>query len=194
MSDREKWEARYVHAAAAGEHPPSELLTQHRDLLPPGRALDVASGDGRHALWLARQGYAVDAFDLSHAGLLRLLARGRHEHLAIHAIQANLEDFPLPTTRYAVVVNTYYLQRSLFPALRRAVRPGGAIVFETFLREQARIGHPRNPAFLLEPGELRAAFAGFEMLVDEEGCFAGARGPAYLARLIARRPSQGDLD
>lgn len=194
MSDREKWEARYARDAVAGENPPSELLTRHRDLLPPGRALDVASGDGRHALWLARQGYAVDAIDLSHAGLLQLIATARREHLAVHAIQANLEDFPLPSDRYAVVVNTRYLQRSLFAGLQRAVRAGGAIVFETFLREQARIGHPRNPAFLLAPGELRAAFAGFEILVDEEGCFAGAGGPAYLARLIARRPPKGDLD
>jgi SAM-dependent methyltransferase len=193
VSDRTTWEARYG-AADAALKPPSSLLTAHRALLPPGRALDVACGDGRNALWLARQGFAVDAIDLAHVALLRLRAAAQRERLCLQTIQADLLHFPLPAGRYAVVVNTRYLERALFAALRAAVAPGGVIVFETFLREQARLGHPRNPAFLLEPGELRAAFVGFETLVDEEGCFEECGGPAYLARLIARRPGDGARD
>lgn len=188
MSERAKWDARYGTRLEAAAPAPSPFLTAHRALLPAGRALDVAAGDGRHALWLARQGFAVDAIDLSHAGLVRLRAAARREQLEIDAVQADLEEYPLPTHRYAAVVNTRYLQRSLFAALRCSVRPGGVVAFETFLREQARIGHPRNPAFLLEPGELRDAFAGFEILVDEEGCFTADGAPEYLARVIARRP------
>jgi SAM-dependent methyltransferase len=130
---------------------PSRLLVEHRHLLPAGRALDVACGDGRNALWLARQGFAVDAVDVAFAGLARLAAAARREGLVVRPIQADLEQFPLPSERYAVVVNCRYLQRTLFPALRGAVQPGGVIVFETFLREQARIGHPRNPAFCSRP-------------------------------------------
>lgn len=188
MSERAKWEARYAGRADAAPDPPADVLTAHRDLLPAGRALEVACGDGRNALWLARQGFAVDAIDVAFAGLARLAAVARREGLPIQAIQADLEHFPLPEGRYAVAVNTRYLQRSLFASLRRAVRPGGVIVFETFLRDQAAVGHPRNPAFLLEPGELRAELAAFERLVDEEGCFAPDGTPTFLARLIARRP------
>jgi len=194
MSERAKWEARYTGRAETVIDPPSSFLTEHRALLPAGRALDVAAGDGRNALWLARQGFTVDAIDLAYAGLARMAATARREGLIVRGIQADLEHFPLPSDRYAVVVNSRYLQRSLFDGLRRAVQPGGVIVFETFLREQARLGHPRNPAFLLEPGELRSEFAAFEPLVDEEGCFERDGGLVYLARLIARRPVAEGLD
>jgi SAM-dependent methyltransferase len=194
VSERDKWEARYASRAEEQAAAPSRLLVEHRHLLPAGRALDVACGDGRNALWLARQGYAVDAVDVAFAGLARLAAAARREGLVVRPIQANLEEFPLPGDRYAVVVNCRYLQRTLFPALRGAVRPGGVIVFETFLREQARIGHPRNPAFLLEPGELRAEFATFSVLVDAEGCVETDGTATYVARLIARRRDTGTLD
>jgi 2-polyprenyl-3-methyl-5-hydroxy-6-metoxy-1,4-benzoquinol methylase len=194
VSERDKWEARYASRAEEQAAAPSRLLVEHRHLLPAGRALDVACGDGRNALWLARQGYAVDAIDIAFAGLARLAAAAQREGLVVRPIQANLEEIPLPRDRYAVVVNCRYLQRTLFPALRGAVRPGGVIVFETFLREQARIGHPRNPAFLLEPGELRAEFATFSVLVDAEGCVETDGAASYLARLIARRRDTGTLD
>jgi SAM-dependent methyltransferase len=189
VSERTRWEARYAARTDAPADAPSSLLTGHRHLLPPaGRALDLACGEGRNALWLARQGFVVDAIDFAFAALSRLGAAARRERLAVHPFQADLEHLSLPDGRYAVVVNIRYLQRSLFAALQRAVEPGGVVVVETFLRDQARLGHPRNPAFLLEPGELRARFAGFTPLVDEEGCFETEVGPAFLARLIARRP------
>ena len=194
MTDRARWEARYATRADAPATAPSRLLVENRERLPTGRALEVACGDGRNALWIARQGLTVDAIDIASAGLLRLAAAARSEHLAVQPIQADLEQFPLPDSRYAVVVNIRYLQRSLFPALRHAVQPGGVVVFETFLRDQAQFGHPRNPAFLLAPGELRGHFAEFTPLLDQEGCFETESGPAYLARLIARRPITGTCD
>src|SRR5438045_2681853 len=127
MSEREKWEGRYATRGDAAANPPSRFLTAHHALFPSGRALDVACGDGRHALWLARHGFAVDAIDVAHAGLARLTAAARREQLIIQCIQANLEEIQLPAARYAVVVNSRYLQRSLFAALRDAVRPGGVI-------------------------------------------------------------------
>ena len=188
MTDRARWEARYNERADAPVSPPSVILTAHRHLLPPaGRALELAAGDGRNSLWLARQGFVVDAIDIAAAGLSRLASEARRQGLRIQPILADLESFPLPESRYELVVSTRYLQRSLFASLRSAVRPGGIIVFETFIHEQARVGHPKNPAFLLEPGELRAQFSDFTRLVDEEGWLETESGPAFLARLIARR-------
>jgi 2-polyprenyl-3-methyl-5-hydroxy-6-metoxy-1,4-benzoquinol methylase len=194
MTARARWEARYAARPELRAGAPSRLLSGHRHLLPAGRAVDIACGDGRQALWLARRGFAVDAIDFAFTALSRLAAAARHEGVAVHPVQADLEQLSLPEGRYAVVVNVRYLQRSLFGVLRRAVAPGGVIVFETFLRAHARLGHPRNPAFLLEPGELRAQFAGFTPLVDEEGCFDTEAGPAFLARLIARRPATATRD
>lgn len=192
--DRRKWEDRYL-AAEPGLRPPSALLAASIDLLPRGgRALDLASGDGRNALFLAARGFSVDAIDIAAAGLQRLLAAARNADLTVRAVQADLEHYTLPRDRYDVMISIRYLQRSLFDQMRRAVRPGGVVVAETFLVDQRLIGHPTNPDFLLERGELRTYFHGFEALVWEEGLCATEGAPAYLARLVARRPAAAGLD
>jgi SAM-dependent methyltransferase len=185
--DRQRWEERYTagHDAPALEVP-SEFLVAHADLLH-GRVLDVAAGAGRNALFLARRGCRVDAIDIAYAGLRRACDVAQAEGLHFAAVQADLETFPLPRARYDVVINIRYLQRSLFGPIRSAVKAGGLILFETFLIDQQALGHPRNPAYLLQRGELRAAFAGFEILVGDEGLFGTPPDAAYLARLLARR-------
>ena len=188
MSDRRDWESRQRARSDGDIRPPSSFLVEQLARLPGGRGLDLASGDGRHALYLARRGWRVEAIDFAHAGLARLLAIGRRDALPLDVVQADLESFRLPRERYDVVVNIRYLQRSLFPALKASVRRGGAVVFETFIRDQRQLGHPRNPAFLLERGELAAHFDGFEVLACEEGRFETESGAAFLARLLARRP------
>src|SRR5262249_25125370 len=102
----------------------------------------------------------------------------------------DLESFPLPVNRYDAAINIRYLQRSLLTPLQRAVKPGGVILFETFTVDQQRLGHPRNPAYLLRHDELRRAFATCEILSYSEGLVEGAEGPAYLARLLARAPGE----
>lgn len=188
--DRSRWEERYEQKGAAPQLPPSQLLERSLHLLPQGRALDVACGEGRNAVFLARNGFIVDAIDIARAGLRRALAVSRRERLPLRLIQADLDSFPLPAARYTVAVNIRFLLRQLFPALKRCLRPGGVLVFETFIADQARLGHPTNPAHLLEPGELRRAFADLDIVTYEEGRFDTEAGPAYLARLLARRPPE----
>ncbi len=188
MSDRDTWDTRYAARADRPLPPPSALLVQCRDLLPAGRALDLACGDGRNAVYLARAGWTVDAIDRSHTALRTLLAHAREARLTVHAVQADLTSFRLPIARYAVVVQVRYLERALLPAIATSLAPGGMLVCETFLREQARIGHPRNPAFLLEPGELPARLSDLAVVMYEEGLLETESEPAYLARLVARRP------
>lgn len=192
--ERTRWESHYSSGGEDQLRPPSALLARHLPTLPRGRALDVACGGGRHALPLARNGFAVDAIDVAFAALARLRDAARADHLAISPLQADLEHYRLPTARYAVIVNVRYLQRTLYAPIRRALVPGGVVVFETFLREQAQLGHPKNRAFLLEPGELRANFTDFEVIEDTEGLVETESGHAYLARLVARRPARSDLD
>ncbi len=188
--DRRRWEARYTDAPPA-PGAPSAFLVRHADLLH-GRVLDVAAGTGRNALFLARRGAVVDAFDISLNGLRALQTIARRERLPIRPVQADLVDYPLPTDRYDAAINIRYLQRSLFGALQRCVKPGGVILFETFLIDHVVVGHVTNPAFLLQPGELRRAFADSDVLAYEEGRLDTEGAPASLARLVARRRTHVD--
>ena len=177
-----------MSAQNAPEMPaPSEFLVAVADRLPRGLVLDVAMGEGRNALFLASRASSVVGIDLSMASLLKARRAAASVGSVVHAIQADLEQYPLPAARFDVVMNFRYLQRSLVPSLRRALRPGGMVIFETFLVDQLQLGHPRNPAFVLEHNELLSLFSGLRVLFYEEGRFELRSGPVYLARLLAQR-------
>jgi SAM-dependent methyltransferase len=165
---------------------PSEWLTAHRHLLPPsGLALDVACGRGRHALWLGQQGFSVLALDRDAVAVAAVAGAARRLGIDVRAEVRDLEsdDPGLGAGRYDVIVAVSYLHRPLFPFLRDALRPGGALVYETFTREQARRGKPTNPAYLLEPGELRRLVAPLGVLAYREGEYGGR----CVASVVARR-------
>lgn len=186
--DRERWEARY-RSKPVGRSLPSPFLVNHAGVLAGQLALDVASGDGRHAIWLARHGLRVHALDISETAARLLADAARGEDLAVASLVADLKDFPLPRATYDVVINMNFLHRPLLPHLAAALRPGGVLVFETFLTEQARYGPPHNPAHLLEPGELPARFASLLDVVDYREGRAQRNGKTvHIASLLARRP------
>jgi tellurite methyltransferase len=187
--DRTRWEKRHAAHGADRGHAPSAFLQQHIAHIERGPALDIACGTGRHALYLARHGFPVDAIDIAAAGLRRTQQSARAERLPVRLVQADLDQFPLARDHYALVTNVRYLNRALFQRLKDCVRPSGCVLFETFTVDQAAIGHPSNPAYLLASGELRSAFSDFEILAYEEGLFETEIGPAYLARLLARHPA-----
>ena len=135
LEDRDRWEERYRSGRRSPNEPPSEFLAAHADLIS-GRVLDVAAGTGRNALFLARRGAIVEALDISFTGLRLARQEAAAEGLTLLAAQVDLEDFPLPRRRYDAIINIRYLQRSLFVPFRQAIKPGGVILFETFLIDQ----------------------------------------------------------
>ena len=165
---------------------PAAWLVGHRGLLPAsGRALDVACGRGRHALWLAREGFHTTAIDRDARVVAAVNARARADRLPLVAAAMDLETGLVTLgTAYDVVVVVHYLHRPLFPAILAAIRPGGVLVYETFTRAQAARGRPTNPAFLLEPGELRRLVAGLEILDEREGDFEGRMVASVVARQL----------
>jgi rhodanese-related sulfurtransferase len=168
---------------------PSEwLLRQGRQLPPGGRALDAACGAGRHALVLAGAGYAVTAIDRDEDAIARLSATASRLGLPVEAETRDLEQdgVDLGDACYDLIVGFRYLHRPLFPALVRALRPGGLLVYETFTRAQAEAGRkPSNPAFLLEPGELARLVAPLEIVDAREGDVDGD----HVASVAARKPA-----
>jgi len=156
--------------------------------MPRGIALDVAAGGGRNAIAMARAGIGVVAVDWSHPAMMALGAIARFERLALWPIVANLDSFHLKDDSFDAIVNINFLDRALFPNFSRALRPGGVLIAETFLIDQAGIGHPSNPRFLLGHGELRELVASLEIEEYRDGLVSypdGAR--AFRASMVARR-------
>jgi SAM-dependent methyltransferase len=149
------------------------------------RALDVAMGTGRHAVALARAGMLTFGVDVKLESVRQAIAAARREGLRIEGWCADLTQHPLPRSRFDVVVVCRYLQRDLFPDLRAAIAPGGIVIYETFTANQRALGRPpTSPDHLLEPGELRRRFDGFDELFYDEMC-----APDAIARLVARSRS-----
>jgi SAM-dependent methyltransferase len=154
-----------------------------------GRALDLASGTGRNALFLAEQGFDVLAIDVSPVALEQGKRRAEEKHLAIQWQQADLEEIKLPDSSYALIANFNYLQRSLLPQIKSALTVGGYVIFETYLIDQQAVGHPKNPAYLLRHNELLEAFADFRILWYREGRFSDGGDPAFRAGIFAQKVS-----
>ena len=156
--------------------------------IPRGVVLDVAAGRGRNALALARAGMQVVAVDLSAEAMRILAAAARTARLAIWPVVANLDSFHLKDESFDAIVNINFLDRALFPKFARALRPGGILIADTFLIDQAAIAHPRDPRFLLDHGELRALAGGLEIEEYREGLTAYPGGErAFRASMVARR-------
>ena len=147
------------------------------------RALDVAMGRGRHALPLARAGFTTFGVDISHDAAVEAVATAAAAGAHIHAWCADLTTHPLPAARFDLIVVSRYLQRDLFPALRAALTPGGVVLYETFTTAQRALGTgPRSPDHLLDPGELRRLFDGFDVRFYDE-----TSAPEAVARIAAFR-------
>jgi SAM-dependent methyltransferase len=190
------WDERYQRKEATAERGPASFLVEHRHLLPRrGRALEVAMGTGRNALYLASLGYEMTGIDVSGVAVKRCRQEAARRGLHVEAVQADLESFELPQAAYDVVINLYYLQRDLAPQLEGALRPGGVLVFESFTTEQRQFDWgPQNDEFLLRPGELREMFPGLEVLAYREGLVEGDRGMKAVAGLVARKRESEEKD
>lgn len=166
---------------------PTPLLSRMLPRLPIGRALDVAAGAGRDAVTLALHGFTVEAWDIDGEALARAATLAERNGVTIETRVCDLEDpgVEVPAAAYRVVACFRFLHRPLLPKLAAAVAPGGVIVYETFRVGQEQFGKPKRAQFLLDPGELRRAFAGFEVLLDEEP--DPPAGP-IVSRFVGRKP------
>jgi tellurite methyltransferase len=164
-----------------------EVLLSGSWPIPRGRVLDIATGKGRNAIFLAEQGFDVVAIDVSPVALDEARKRAAQKSLSISWQQADLEQIELPKMTYDLIVNFNYLQRSLIPQIKAALRPGGQAIFETYLIGQEAIGHPKNPAYLLGHNELLEQFRDFRVLWYREGKFSEGEATAFRAGILAEK-------
>lgn len=156
----EDWNRRYRSRDEINDEP-APMLVHAASSLNPGRALDLACGAGRNAIWLARRGWDVVALD--GAGEAIRLVRELEPRVDARVVDLEVgTPLPFEDSSFDLVTNLYYLHRPLFPEIRRVVRPEGLVVIAIRMRGL-------NPRFCVAAGELRQEFAGWTMVREEEG-------------------------
>ncbi len=184
-SAQHRWNQRYRGGDTPDE--PSEWLLRFADDLPPqGRALDVACGAGRNAVWLARQGLEVTAVDVSPVALDIVAERATRAGVALTTYRCDLERTEPPPGPWNVIVYLHYLQRDLMPQLILELSPGGMLVAAwATVRNLERNERPPLP-YLVDEGEAPRLVVGLDVVVYEEGWTESGR---HEARVMARKPS-----
>jgi tellurite methyltransferase len=189
-NERERWNRKYRESPDSWREPDPFLLRAFSEYIRPlfplgGHALDLAGGAGRHAIWLAKQGWKVALIDIANAGIE--LARENAGSLAslVDFVEDDLSRFQAPQAQFDLVLAFFYLERRSFPEIVKAVRPGGLLIYKTLTRGQLELaGGPKDPAYLLEEGELPRLAAGLQVLFYREQIADKAT-----AELVARKNS-----
>jgi tellurite methyltransferase len=147
LDDQARWDRQHAEIRATQE-PSSflmEIFQSDHWSIPRGQALDIATGKGQNAIFLAELGFEVLGIDISPVALEEARRCAEEKSLPVAWQQADLEQIELPPVRYDLVLNFNYLQRSLVPQIKKTLRPDGWVIFETYLIDQRPIGHPKNP-------------------------------------------------
>ncbi len=192
LDDRNRWDRQ--HAESSGPEEASSLLQKvlagEHWQIPSGRALDIACGKGRNALFFAARGFDVTAVDVSAVALDAGRRRAGERNLQVTWMEIDLEQDALPACGFDLVRQRQLLaKRAVTPKIKAAVKSGGWIIFETYLIDQRRLGHPRNPDYLLAHNELLNSFSDFRVLFYREGKFADGRDASFRAGLLAQKPA-----
>jgi tellurite methyltransferase len=189
-AERDKWDARYRDGAYESRTHPTVLLAEWLPRLQRGLALDVACGAGRNALFLAANGYAVTALDISSVALERGRRAATERGLTIEWLCADLDADParaLPAGAFDLIVWVRYVHRTLLPHLVARLTPGGSLLCEQHLLTGEAVAGPTSTQFRLAPGELSAAAHGLRIEHSFEGLAADPDGRSVaLAQLIGK--------
>ena len=180
--DREKWNKKYRTESRSEE--PSPIVKKFHAFAPKGSALDIATGNGRNALFLANKGFQVEAVDISDEGLANLSKR----HPAIYPICADLDSFDILKNRYNLIINVRFLNRRLFPYIKEGLTPGGMLIFETYLDTPScsETDHFCRD-YLLRTNELLHAFLSLKILFYQETTSDDPDDPRHVASLVATK-------
>jgi tellurite methyltransferase len=187
------WDERYAKREHINDQP-HPLITKFVSDFPAGSALDVACGLGRHAVWLAERGWQVTAVDSSAVAMQILEEHSRGAGLSLNLVTADLERdaFVIERESYDLIVVCNYLQRDLFPSIKAGAHVGGIVIATIPMVDNDPNIKPMNPAYLLNPGELRAEFTGWDVIHSFEGKLPNT-GQRATADIVARKNVGGRI-
>ncbi len=187
--DRKRWDEKYRHPRPGPAKGVNPFLKRHIHSLPKGRALDLACGEAQNAVFLAQHVFEVEAIDISSVALQKAEERAKAKGVRIRPIAADLDTFRIEERRYDLIANFYFLDRRLIPKIKKGLKKGGRVIFETYLIDQRNLGTggPRDPKYFLRPNELLRLFSDFRVLFYREGIFREGGRRKAIASLIAQK-------
>ena len=183
IKEQTRWNQRYRESPSSWVEADTFLIDSYDEFLAgtsPAAALDVAGGAGRNAVWLAERGWRVKLIDISDVALK--MAREKFEVVkkasasqpktsparkaSFKTEMVDLNSIShLGTEEYDLLVVFYFLRRELFPAIARALTPGGTLIYRTYTVDRMKVpGGPSDPRYLLQANELLHAFPGLRVL------------------------------
>lgn len=180
--DRIRWNEKYQEKKYPDA--PSEIVKKFYPLAPEGLALDIAAGNGRNAIFLAKQGFLCDAVDVSD----RAIGEISGKQAGVNALCADLDTWEIPAERYSLILNIRYLNRRLFPWIKEGLIPEGLLIFETWMEGGSEdVFSVSCRDFLLRSNELLHAFVSLQILYYEEKNVESCRGQGRIASLVGRK-------
>jgi SAM-dependent methyltransferase len=171
--DKDRWNRRYNTGEYLYGKEPLKFLKEKLNILAKGKALVLAMGEGRNAVFLAGNGFDVDGCDISEKAVEKTRLFAKERGVTLNAFVADLEEYKIPANTYDLITCFYYTQKSLIPLIKEGLRKGGMVIFETYSIDQLKYGKdapgPKNPAYLLKHNELLDHFRDFRILYYREG-------------------------
>jgi 2-polyprenyl-3-methyl-5-hydroxy-6-metoxy-1,4-benzoquinol methylase len=188
-TDQKRWDKRFGQRGFALGREPNPFLRKHIRLLTKGKALDIAAGEGRNAVFLAQQGFEVDAVDISEKGLKKAQELAREKGVKINTSLIDLDQYPVGREHYDLIADFYFLKRRLIPRIKKGLKKGGRVIFETYLLEHRALGTggPKQAKYFLKPNELIKLFRDFRILFYREGIFREGGRKKAVASMIAEK-------
>ncbi|MCF8721475.1 class I SAM-dependent methyltransferase [Nitrospina gracilis] len=183
--DQERWNKKYEVDVFLFGKEPVPFLKNNAGLLPKGKALDIAMGEGRNGVFLATQGFDVEGWDISPVGLKKAHHLAKEHNVSIQTKVVDLESAELPKNEYDVILMMYYMQRNLFPQIKEALKPGGMAVIETYNVDYLKYQDFR-PQWALKTNELLEAFKDFKIIRYQ----AYDDGKEAYSSIIAQKPME----
>jgi len=203
--DRQRWDERYRASERTFTAEPNRLVADEVGGLRPGRALDLAAGEGRHAVWLAARGWDVVAVDFSPVGVDKARARADADGVRVAFAVADVHRLRFPPARFDLVLAAFFHPRpperaALYRSLAGTLAPGGTLLLVSYdlanLTEGC--GGPKDPDVLLQPAVFGAELAALGLGVERADSVRlrvpsadGAEVDVVDAVIRARRPPDG---
>lgn len=199
--DAEFWDERYGAEKLVYGDKPNDFLAEQVGALTNGKCLCLAEGQGRNAIWLARQGFDVTAVDQSSVGMARAAKQAEDEGVSLSVQVANLADYDLGEQRWDAIIAIFAhlpqpLRRHVHEAVVRALKPGGTFLLEAYTPRQLEMGGtggPPNIELLMSEVDLRDELAGLDIVIGREidreiNESEMHHGMSAVVQILARKP------